>query len=91
MSTQQNRSSGRRAANQELQTSGTSARVTVPKWAIERDFGDVDLSELDEQRVDFSYLGPRCYVVRLPDETGELPTITEAAENSLAGDVLSSD
>ena len=91
MSTHEQPSTPTGAATQELQTGGTSARVTIPMWALRKDFGQISLDRLDDQRVDFTYLGPRCYVVRLPDETGELPTITEAAEQSAAGDVLSSD
>lgn len=76
---------------QKLQTSGGSARVTIPESILEEE-GWNSADEIPEgQRVSITRLDERCYVVRLPTDEGEIPDLDEAAENSPAGQILQAD
>jgi hypothetical protein len=76
---------------QKLQTSGGSARVTIPGSILAEEGWDSVDEIPDGQRVSVERLGERCYVVKLPTDDGEVPDVEEVAENSTAGQILTAD
>ncbi|SFR31174.1 hypothetical protein [Halorubrum sodomense] len=62
---------------QKLQNHGGSGVVTIPRDDLEKD-DLLDEGELpDEQHLDVDRLGRRTYVVRIPEEGGNLPELAQ--------------
>ena len=62
---------------QKLQNHGGSGVVTIPRDDLEKD-GLLEEGELpDEQHLDVNRLGHRAYVVRIPEEDGDLPELAQ--------------
>lgn len=60
-----------------LQDHGGSGVVTLPRDELEKD-GVLDDGEIpDDQHLDVDRMGRRTWVVRIPEDDGELPELTE--------------
>ena len=62
---------------QKLQDHGGSGVVTLPRDELQKDAVLDDGEIPDEQHLDVERMGRRTYVVRIPEDDGELPELTE--------------
>jgi len=62
---------------QKLQDHGGSGVVTLPRDDLEKDDVLNDGEIPDGQHLDVERMGRRTYVVRIPDDSGTLPELTE--------------
>ncbi len=62
---------------QKLQNHGGSGVVTLPRDELEKDDVLDDGEIPDEQHLDVERMGYRTYVVRIPEDGGTLPELTE--------------